>query len=126
VLSRLFVAVCRCKAALDNILLERGVNTPADLFRVLERAEDLLRNPTAKPVRLIIIDSVASVFRDVGDDSTALPYVQRTHELFRLSALLRRFADAYALAAVVTNQVTDALPSWLWQPGRRWTDACTS
>lgn len=64
-----------------------------------------MRQPQGLPLRLLIIDSIAHLFRDIGDHSDAAAYVRRTGMLFRLSALLRRFADTYNLAVVVTNQV---------------------
>ena len=65
-----------------------------------------MRQPQVLPLRLLVIDSVAHLFRDVGDDCNGRAYVQRTGMLFRLSALLRRFADMYNLAVVITNQVS--------------------
>lgn len=64
-----------------------------------------MRQPQGLPLRLLIIDSIAHLFRDIGDHTDASAYVRRTGMLFRLSALLRRFADTYNLAVVVTNQV---------------------
>ena len=64
-----------------------------------------MRQPQNSPLRLLIIDSIAHLFRDVGDKPQIAALAQRTGILFRISALLRRFADTYNLAIVVTNQV---------------------
>lgn len=103
--------------------------------------------PHDKSFRLLIVDSVAAVFRDVGDDPGVAQYAQRSSLFFQvplhrfavfhkrsralpllclpnptqqraglktlhicclqIAALLRRYAEAYNLAVVVTNQVTD-------------------
>ena len=49
-----------------GVLLETGVVTGKDLLAALERVEArLLRNPLGRPLRLIVIDSIANVFRCV-------------------------------------------------------------
>lgn len=68
-----------------------------------------MRQPQGLPLRLLIIDSIAHLFRDVGDRPDTSAYVHRTGMLFRISALLRRFADTYNLAVVITNQVRSQL-----------------
>lgn len=64
-----------------------------------------MQQPQGLPLRPLIIDSIAHLFRDVGDHPDTSAYVHRTGMLFRISALLRRFADVYNLAVVITNQV---------------------
>ncbi len=48
-----------------------------------------LQRPGPRPVRLIVIDSIAHVFRDVGDKPGVSELAGRTEILFRLSAMLR-------------------------------------
>lgn len=98
-----------------NIYWERDIVDGEDLYRRLQDTEVIMRQPQGLPLRLLIIDSIAHLFRDIGDHTDASAYVHRTGMLFRLSALLRRFADTYNLAVVVTNQVhhsslTHAMP----------------
>lgn len=95
-------------ASPDNIYWERDIVDSEDLYARLQSAEAILQQPQALPLRLLIIDSIAHLFRDVGDAGDGKAYVQRTSLLFRLSALLRRYADMYQLAVVVTNQVRSA------------------
>ena len=46
------------------MLLKTGVVTGQDLLATLERTEaQLLRNPHRRRIRLIVIDSIANVFR---------------------------------------------------------------
>ena len=88
-----------------NIYWERDIVDGEDLYRRLQDTEVIMRQPQGLPLRLLIIDSIAHLFRDIGDHTDASAYVRRTGMLFRLSALLRRFADTYDLTVVVTNQV---------------------
>ena len=99
--------VCRPNSASpDNIYWERDIVDGDDLYERLQRSEVIMRQPQGLPLRLLIIDSIAHLFRDVGDLPDTSAYVHRTGMLFRISALLRRFADTYNLAVVITNQVT--------------------
>ena len=51
-------------AAFQRIFVERDVTSGHELLQRLERAEGLLlEQPQQKPVRLIVIDSVANIFR---------------------------------------------------------------
>ncbi|KAL3154285.1 hypothetical protein ABBQ32_013775 [Trebouxia sp. C0010 RCD-2024] len=96
------------QATPDNIYWERDIEHGADLFDRLQAIEVIMQQPQGLPLRLLVIDSIAHLFRDVGDKPDTSAYVQRTGMLFRISALLRRFADTYNIAVVVTNQVSDA------------------
>ena len=93
------------QATPDNIYWERDFEDGEDLLDRLQGLEVILRQPQGLPLRLLIIDSIAHLFRDVGDKPDTPAYVHRTGMLFRISALLRRFADTYNIAVVVTNQV---------------------
>ena len=47
-----------------GVLLKTGVVTGRELLAALERTEaELLRNPHRRRIRLIVIDSIAHVFR---------------------------------------------------------------
>lgn len=93
------------KASLESVYWERDVVDGQDLLDRLKHAEHIMRQPQTTPLRLLIVDSIAHLFRDVGDKPQIAAFAQRTGILFRISALLRRFADTYNLAVVVTNQV---------------------
>ncbi|DBB06653.1 TPA: DNA repair protein rhp57 [Trebouxia sp. C0004] len=103
-----FMSASPHQASPANIYWERNIVDGEDLYRRLQDTEVIMRQPQGLPLRLLIIDSIAHLFRDIGDHTDASAYVRRTGMLFRLSALLRRFADTYNLAVVVTNQVSDA------------------
>ncbi|GLI62980.1 hypothetical protein VaNZ11_005837 [Volvox africanus] len=123
---------------LGNVLIEeRPIATPEDLLRSVRQLEALLEREAAVPaataaaaagagaraveaatvprrvVRLLVIDSVARVFRDAGESDE--PQVQQLHrraaQLFGLTALLKRLAQEYQLAVLLTNQVMDDFDS---------------
>jgi hypothetical protein len=50
--------------------VERDIANWEDLDQCLERAERLLKQPPGLPVRLIVIDSIAHIYRDVADFGT--------------------------------------------------------
>ena len=89
----------------ENIYWESSIVDGQDLYERLQAAEVIMQKPQGFPLRLLIIDSIAHLFRDIGDHPGSSAYVHRTGMLFRISALLRRFADVYNLCVVITNQV---------------------
>ena len=114
--------------AFDNVFVERGVASGEELLMRLARLRPLLADPPRQPVRLLVIDSVAHLFRDAGAaadggayglDGGAYgldgrggggtgAYAARAELLFRLAALLKLYADEFGLAVVVTNQARAA------------------
>ncbi|CAL8467000.1 g6536 [Coccomyxa elongata] len=98
--------------AFDNIFVERDIANWEDLDQCLERAERLLQQPPGLPLRLIVIDSIAHIYRDAADFGSGQGrdgYAERTAQLFRMAGLLKKYADMYEIAVVVTNQVMDAV-----------------
>ena len=61
-----------------------------------------------RPVRLIVVDSVSSPFRE-SDATVRNGAVRRAHALSRVAALLREYAHRHDIAVVVTNHVVDAV-----------------
>ena len=108
--------------AFDNVFVERGVASGGELLTRLARLRGLLADPPLRPVRLLVIDSIAHLFRDAGapeahgpdggaygpGGSGAGAYGARAALLFRLAALLKWYADEFGLAVVVTNQARAA------------------
>lgn len=47
--------------------MERDIANWEDLDQCLERAERLLQQPPGLPLRLIVIDSIAHIYRDAAD-----------------------------------------------------------
>lgn len=82
------------------------METGEDLLQRLQSLGALLRRSAGcAPVRLLVIDSVASAVRYTEDQDV----VHRAQVLFAITGLLRRFAHEHELAVVVTNQVVDVL-----------------
>lgn len=87
------------------MFIEKGVGSGADLLRRLQRLRGLLDQQRraaraavagsggsaacSRPVRLLVVDSVAHVFRDMGDHVGVSELAGRTETLFKISALLR-------------------------------------
>ncbi|KAF9580928.1 DNA repair protein xrcc3 [Lunasporangiospora selenospora] len=77
------------------------------------------QEPLRKPIKLVIIDSIANNFRSEltvspagaesngGHDSFRSSILQRSSELCEIGQRLRTLADQHGLAVVCVNQVTD-------------------
>ena len=50
------------------------------------QTERVLAEPRAKRVRLLVLDSIAAVFRDVGDGAGVRQYAARSEQLFQVRA----------------------------------------
>ena len=90
-----------------DFVLVRGVQSADQLFDVLLKMDSvLLRPPTQLPVRLIVIDSIAALFR--GEfENTPFDLKRRSSLFFKISGKLKALAERFGLAVVVTNQVVD-------------------
>ncbi|KAG2439552.1 hypothetical protein HXX76_004905 [Chlamydomonas incerta] len=132
----------RLDVCLDNVLIEsRSISSPEALQLSVRVLENMLQSsnagvggaggegaggngtakPSSRPIRLVVIDSVAHVFRDAGAEeagggggsssSTGHAQVQQWHHratlLFTLAAALKKLADRYGLAVLLTNQIMD-------------------
>lgn len=84
-----------------------GVQSAEELFGVLLKMDSVLLRPrTQLPVRLIVIDSIAALFR--GEfENTPLDLKRRSSLFFKISGKLRALAERFGLSVVVTNQVVD-------------------
>ncbi len=87
--------------ALGNILLVRAITTEQQIL-TLDRADKLIQE---KNVKLIIIDSLTSLFRAEFVGRGALG--ERQQKLNQHIHRLQMLADKYSLAAYITNQVMD-------------------
>ena len=113
---------------LDNVAVMQGVgDTPQAILHAVEQVRvmcQIQRDHGAKLVRLLIIDSVAWVFRDVGrevggrvgegarsGEGIQAPRVEeasyRASLIFKLAGELKRLAADFCLAVLVINQVMD-------------------
>lgn len=99
----------------SRVLVDSRVSSPADLMAALDRANTLCRAyaASAAPVRLVLVDSVAAIFRDLN---TCLPglagaaeYGARAGLMFAAAAAMKRLAAVHSLVVVVVNQVVDVV-----------------
>ncbi|CAI7909063.1 unnamed protein product [Closterium sp. NIES-53] len=89
----------------DHVFIKE-IPTVQELTQCLEGELHVeLVRARAHPIRLLIIDSIASLFRSEFDNSRDDMF-QRTTMLFRIASALKHLADRYKIAVVVTNQVT--------------------
>ena len=91
--------------ALENIYIESlpAQGGPDELIGILQKAavEAQQHWNDPMPLRLIVIDSLANLFKD-GDEN-------KTDALFRISRLLKELADQFHMVVVVTNHVVDVI-----------------
>src|SRR3990167_1586091 len=109
VMAEHFVSKCKnLEIELDqppgNSIFVQGVVSVDDLWSALgKRIPVLLNNPLSN-VKLIIIDSVASLIRHEFDHGDSL---EKARVLWLISKQLRRIAENYNVAIVVINETTD-------------------
>jgi DNA repair protein RadA len=89
--------------AVKNIILATPMSS-LEQEQYLERSGSIIEEH--KNVRLLIVDSVTSLYRAEYVGRTALP--ERQQRLNRHMKMLRRFSEIYGVAVVVTNQVNEA------------------
>lgn len=95
---------------LDNILI-RPLHSADHLLDLLTSIDLLLANsPTQLPIKLIVIDSIAALFRSEFDN-TPFDLNRRASLFFKISSKLKTQAKRFGLAVVVTNQVVDLVGS---------------
>ncbi|KZT11487.1 uncharacterized protein LAESUDRAFT_624867, partial [Laetiporus sulphureus 93-53] len=83
------------------------------LLRVLSTTlpaliEQLAAKPAAKPVKLLVIDTLTELFHSHARVSTAT-LSQRSKSLNEISALLHSIASKYQIAVLVLNEVMDVM-----------------
>ena len=76
-----------------------------DVFEAVDKVIPSMCQHDKKPIRLVVIDSLAGIVRTDYDTRTTQDMLKRTAMLFRFSAKLKWLADTYRLAVVVVNQV---------------------
>ncbi|XBH62774.1 hypothetical protein VPH35_116909 [Triticum aestivum] len=111
---------------LDHVLVA-AVHSPSDLLSLLSRAQYHLshpsRSPHPLPIRVILLDSIASLFRADFDASPA-DLKRRSGLFFKISAKLKELAHRHQCVVVVTNQVVDVVEGTTgntvaWSSGRQ-------
>ncbi|XP_021829481.1 DNA repair protein XRCC3 homolog [Prunus avium] len=84
-----------------------GIHDAQQLIHVLRDIQAFIAiDHTRLPVKLIVIDSIAALFRSqYQTTSTELKW--RSEMFFKISGTLKAFANKFRLAVVVPNQVVD-------------------
>ncbi|KAK7340865.1 hypothetical protein VNO77_21581 [Canavalia gladiata] len=98
-----------CSDPCDRVFV-RAVHSADELVHVIPTIEMFLlhsRSPWL-PVRVIVIDSIAALFRS-DFENTGSDLRRRSSLFFKISGGLRWLAKRYGLAVVVTNQVVDVI-----------------
>ncbi|CAA2995531.1 DNA repair XRCC3 homolog [Olea europaea subsp. europaea] len=91
---------------LDHIFIQ-PLHSPDHLLDLLSRLDYIVSQLN---IRLIVIDSVAALFRSEFDN-TPLELKRRSSLFFNISSKLKYQAQKFGLAVVVTNQVVDVIES---------------
>lgn len=94
---------------LENIYIEHSFISEDDLYYRLTHLEDLLSDSERAgcPVKVIVLDSIASLFREIDINNMGTALARRSAYFFKISSLLKRYSDVYDIAVVVTNHVVD-------------------
>ena len=74
-----------------HIYIEHTFDTLNDVYQRLMNIELLLKSSMTggRPVKLLVIDSIAYLCRDLGDEGAMEEVASRSALLFRISSLLR-------------------------------------
>ncbi|OMO61332.1 hypothetical protein CCACVL1_23600 [Corchorus capsularis] len=92
----------------DRIFVQ-SVHTADQLLEIMSKIEPFIENSRGQPpVRLIVIDSVAALFRSEFDN-TPIELKRRSCLFFKISSELKALAKRFNLAVLVTNQVVDVV-----------------
>lgn len=99
-------------ALLEGIFVEKVFEDTEQLLDTLQRVRPLLSGeiPSAKRVRLVVVDSISNLFRDV-DTGVNQELSERSRTLYVLARLLKEYAYTYDIVVVVTNHVRDMMDS---------------
>ncbi|KAL2614061.1 hypothetical protein R1flu_025753 [Riccia fluitans] len=90
-----------------NRVFIQGIQTAENLLEYLDYVRHLLAYPLLRPVKIIVIDSMAALFRSDFDNNVD-EMRQRVNLYFQVVSKLKKYAEEFNLAVVVTNQVTDS------------------
>lgn len=79
-------------------------------YAYVEKARKVITPAGSKPLRLIVIDSIASLYRGADEHSNEKSYhVDRSGFFFQLSQFLRFLSDVYGVAVIVVNQASSSM-----------------
>jgi DNA-repair protein XRCC3 len=94
----------------DQIRIEQ-IFSPSKFIAEFNSIENVLSRQACSPmpVKLIVVDSITSLFRDFANDRS--DYRQRMTLLTTITHKLKRWSNTFNLAVVVTNQVVSYMPT---------------
>ena len=90
--------------------------------------------PSGKPVKLLVIDALAELFRST-DKTTTSTLVERAKHIAEISTLLHSLANVYHIAVLVLNEVADVFDrgqsfnetsDLIYSQQSRWFNTCDS
>lgn len=90
--------------------------------------------PSGKPVKLLVIDALAELFRST-DKTTTSTLVERAKHIAEISTLLHSLANVYYIAVLVLNEVADVFDrgqssnetsDLIYSQQSRWFNTCDS
>ncbi|WCJ42334.1 DNA repair and recombination protein RadA [Euphorbia peplus] len=94
----------------DNVYVQ-SIQSADQLLDIIPKIEtSLLNSKSGLPIRVIVIDSVAALFRSEFEN-TPSDLKKRSSLFFKISGRLKVLARRFDLAVVVTNQVMDFVGS---------------
>ncbi|KAF8448073.1 Rad51-domain-containing protein, partial [Boletus edulis BED1] len=70
--------------------------------------ENASKNPSSKPLKLLVIDALAELFHSAGKTTTRT-LIERSRQLSKISFHLRLLASKYRIAVLVLNEVIDVV-----------------
>ena len=123
--------ICECRGydpeEVFSYLLIREVNDVTELCSVINNDLPELFRRSENPPSLVIIDSIAALFRSEFDVSAA---IQRAQVLFEISTTLKWLSHSYKSTIITTNQVTANISpfttqEWVPSLGLAWSN-CVS
>jgi DNA-repair protein XRCC3 len=110
---------------MSNVLY-RGFHSSYDFLSSIQAIDNLLAHKAIQsyPIRLIVVDSVAAMFRTDFNNNQA-DYKERIELQTQISTKFRQWSQMYNLPVVVTNHVVDFVRSYPGGPPQ-WEGLITS
>lgn len=73
-----------------------------------QHIDNASRNPSSKPLKLLVIDALTELFHSAGKTTTKT-LVERSRQISEISSHLHRLANKYCIAVLVLNEVIDVV-----------------
>ncbi|KAI9183835.1 DNA repair protein rhp57 [Blastocladiella emersonii ATCC 22665] len=102
----LSLAAHQCPALCTDAVITEKVANAETLIHLLRYQVPHWIGAAKYPVRLLVIDSVAALFRGAGADDAMSRAGARRSALAELARTLHKLADVYSLCVVAVNQVS--------------------